>query len=303
MLLSVIIPTHNRPERLRECLNALACQSQTGVDFEVLVVDDGSEPSMEPTVRSVQGLVIHYIRKPQGGPASARNLGASEAGGRYLVFLDDDCQPPRDWLGRIAEAVEANPGAILGGRTVNKLSGNKYSSASQLLVDFLYHYYQGADEGRFFTSNNLIVPKQDFEALGGFDEGFRRAAAEDREFGYRWIAEGRPLVFLPTILLYHSHQLSLPSFLRQHFNYGRGALRYWKLRSQREGKSIRVEPGRFYFRLVTYPFTIAELSLPQRLSMAFLMCVTQLANAMGFFWELVRLRLSVSGPDNDRQIR
>lgn len=233
MLLSVIIPTHNRPERLRECLNALACQSQTGVDFEVLVVDDGSEPSMEPTVRSVQGLVIHYIRKPQGGPASARNLGASEAGGRYLVFLDDDCQPPRDWLGRIAEAVEANPGAILGGRTVNKLSGNKYSSASQLLVDFLYHYYQGADEGRFFTSNNLIVPKQDFEALGGFDEGFRRAAAEDREFGYRWIAEGRPLVFLPTILLYHSHQLSLPSFLRQHFNYGRGALRYWKLRSQR----------------------------------------------------------------------
>lgn len=107
---SVIVPTHNRPALLRNCLASLHQQELTQDDFEIMVVDDGSR---RRSYRAVAPLVaanrIRYLRRSQGGWGAARLAGALECRGEILVFLDDDCQAPPDWLRTIARIYDTMP--------------------------------------------------------------------------------------------------------------------------------------------------------------------------------------------------
>ena len=88
-IVSIIIPTHDRPERLRQAL--ISVQAQSFVDWEVIVVDDGTEPPLNDTVGSgFSDPRISFHRQPSRGPGPARQLGASLARGALLCFLDDD---------------------------------------------------------------------------------------------------------------------------------------------------------------------------------------------------------------------
>jgi glycosyltransferase involved in cell wall biosynthesis len=90
MLLSVLVPTHNRPTLLREALASIA--QQTCSDWEVVVVDDGSvEPISPDLVRSIVGERFRLLRnEPARGIAGAKNRGLEAAGGEVMVHLDDD---------------------------------------------------------------------------------------------------------------------------------------------------------------------------------------------------------------------
>ena len=78
---------------------------------------------------------------------------------------------------------------MIGGEILNALPGNSFSSASQALVSYLYFYYnKNSKEAHFFTANNIALSKKCFLAVGGFDQEWGIAAAEDREFCDRWKA-------------------------------------------------------------------------------------------------------------------
>ena len=91
-IVTVIIPTFNRPQDLTRCLRSL-CE-QTFEDFEVLVCDDGSTVDLSGIVDSFSDrLVIRYFKSDNfGGPARPRNLGIKKAKSKYIAFLDSD-----DW--------------------------------------------------------------------------------------------------------------------------------------------------------------------------------------------------------------
>jgi len=277
MQFSVIIPTRNRPGPLRECLAALSRQEFPRDQFEVIVVDDGSEPPL----KEVPG--IKLLRQLRAGPAAARNTGAAHARGRWLAFTDDDCQPAADWLTVLAGRLTERPEHLFGGAVVNILTGNPYAAASQQLINYLFSYYN-ADPGqpRFFTSNNMAVAAAVFRAVGGFDTGLPRAAAEDRELCDRWLHQCRPMAFVPDAIVRHAHTLTFRRFWCQHFNYGRGAHYFHFTRARRNGSPLRVEPWRFYAGLLRYPFTVAAIR-PRR--QATLLFVAQAANALGYFIE------------------
>ena len=105
MDLSVIIPTHNQTERLRLVLCSLRRQTLAGADFEIIVVDDGCT---DGTAVMAAGLGMANLRvlslRPNQGRNRARNLGAAEARGELLVFLDGDALPAPDLLERYLEA-------------------------------------------------------------------------------------------------------------------------------------------------------------------------------------------------------
>ena len=282
MLFSVIVPTYNRPEGLEDCLDGLA-SLPTEVPFEVIVVDDGGRVDLSLLVERYQSrLQLILLSCVHGGPAQARNVGAHRASGSYLIFLDDDCRPEPEWLERWRLAHERNPGAVIGGRTVNTLRANPYASASQLLIDYLYEYYgTSGSSGRFFTSNNFGAPRRPFFQVGGFDTGFRCAAGEDREFCQRWSSSGWPLIYDPSIIVGHAHSLNLGGYLMQHFRYGKAARRYWKLRGQRMGEALVVEPLAFYLRLLAYP--VARYGLCRwALKLSLLFLLAQAANLVGY---------------------
>lgn len=275
--LSIIVPTRNRPRLVAACAEALARLDYPRDRYEVIFVDDGSEPPVE-----VPGARV--IRQPGRGPAAARNTGAREARGEFLAFTDDDCAPASDWLRQIAHHLTAQPDRLLGGRVINALPDNLFAEASQQLVSYLYEYFNSGTAGpQFFTSNNLAVRRELFQHVGGFDESLPLAAAEDRELCDRWLHLGHRLAYAPEMIVHHAHDLTLRRFWRQHFHYGRGAYLYHVIRAERRGGKLRVEPGRFYENLLRYPFTQTRGQRAWRLSA--LLLLAQMANALGFFRE------------------
>ena len=280
--ISVIIPTYDRPTHLFKCLCAVAAQDYPRDCFEVLVVDDGTVAPLNDLVSSLRHrLDITLLKQPHAGPAIARNCGAAHAKGAYLAFTDDDCTPAPDWLRRLSTSFALFPESVVGGRTINQLVDNPYSTASQLLVDYLYSSWnRTTKEATFFASNNLAVPAKCFHAVGGFDKGWNRAAGEDRDLCDRLIGHGYCLVYVPEALVHHAHFLTFQSFCRQHFIYGWGAYRLHHLRANRAAKRVRFEPLVFYLKTIAYPFT--QTRVCKAVVLAMLLGVAQTANTIGW---------------------
>jgi GT2 family glycosyltransferase len=281
--LSIIVPTYNRPDSLASCVQSVVQLDYPCDRFEALIVDDGSRVPPTESVREVKDAVnVRLLTQPHGGPARARNLAAWQAKGDYLVFIDDDCRVPPDFLARVSAELQATPDTGIGGKTVNVLD-NVYSAASQVHVDYLYNYYNRAgDTAQFFSSNNLALPADAFRRIGGFDASF--ITGEDRELCDRWLHAGHKLRYCPEVQVYHAHALTFASFCSQHFNYGRGAFRYRQRRAARTQSRIGVEALAFYVNLVTW--RAPGSSRRRGPAVPALLGISQLANTAGFLWEL-----------------
>lgn len=291
MQFSIIVPTHNRNKSLQQCLNALARQTCARSEFEVVVVDDGSCCPVGTLASSFSdGLQIRVIRQENKGAASARNAGSAQAQGKYLAFTDDDCQPHPDWLRHLAGSFRQFPEAAVTGRTVNRLEANIYASAAQLLIDYLYAYYNASPQNaRFLTSNNFALPADAFHALGGFRTEFSAAGGEDREFCDRWLSKGLPLVYSPDAIVSHFHFMTMKQYLKQQYNYGKGAFHYNRLRSARDGGGMRIEPLRFYIGMFQYPSR--KHTRLRAIVFDLLLAASQGMNLAGFVFEHAAFRM------------
>ena len=286
---SIVIPTYQRRDSLARCLQAIEALRFPRERFEVVVVDDGSSTPPADVLEALdRSLQAHLATTPHAGPATARNIGARLARGRYLVFTDDDCMPHDDWLLSIDRRTASKSGGVaIGGHTVNVLTDNVYAAASQGIIDYLYEYFGGhSAPRRFFTSNNLVVPREEFLSLGGFNETFALAAAEDRDFCERWLEAGKRLQYADDVIVRHAHVLDFPRFNRQHFNYGRGAFDLHRSRAQRGEGSLKIEPLRFYSGLVAYP--LRESQSLRAVFLTFLHLWSQISYVAGYFYERVR---------------
>ena len=281
---SIVVPTYNRPARLGACLSAFSRLDYPSDRYEVIVVDDGSPTPMDNVVAPFRPqLNITLLRQQNSGPAAARNAGAWEAAGELIAFTDDDCMVSPNWLSGFAVHLTEQPDAMIGGRSLNALPNNLYSTASQALIDYLYAYYSDPRKEMFFASNNIAMAKAHFLAVGGFDTSFPLAAAEDRELCDRWQQKGLQMKYASDVTIRHAHHLSLESFWRQHFGYGRGAFCFHQVRAKRNNKPIRIEPLKFYKDLLAYPLSRKDVKFPWFVSILFFL--SQVATTSGFFWE------------------
>jgi glycosyltransferase involved in cell wall biosynthesis len=256
---SVVVPTYDRPRQIAACLASLGTLTPPPGGFEIIVVNDGGRaPPPEAVERARHGAPaqVTVLTQENQGPAIARNTGAERAQGEWLAFTDDDCLPEPGWLLQLDRVTSGSPDILLGGRTRNVFEDNIYSVASQLLVDFTSAYFDGGAAGRFYNSNNMAVPRDAFLKAGGFDVRLPKAGGEDREFSDRWSARGQPTRTVEFAVVHHAHNLTLLSFLRQHFTYGRAASEYRRIRAD-AGRPVRVEP-RFYLRSLRYAGTVAR---------------------------------------------
>ena len=196
-----------------------------------------------------------------------------------MLRPSDDCAPASDWLQQLAVVFAKHPDCAIGGRTENALLKNPYSTASELLIHYLYIYYDKHNgEGRFFTANNLSMPKTHFLTIGGFDTTIPFAGG-DRNICNLWLHHGYSLVYAPEIRIYHYHEHTLSSFCRQHFSHGCGAYHFRHLHIQRGQRRITFEPFSFYSNLLKYPFS--KMKNRQAVLLSALILISQIANAAG----------------------
>ena len=278
---SIIIQTYNRPRQLGQCLESVTRLDYPREGFEILVVDDGGTADLGPVIEASGA---RLLRQANQGPAAARNTGAGEARGDFLAFTDDDCRPGRNWLRALERPLEANPEALAGGATINGLIENPYATASQMLCDHIMGYYHSRRHPlRFFTTNNLAVAAGPFRQRGGFSVSFRMAASEDRELCDRWLGLGGEMIYALEAKVWHYHEMGLGEFLRQHYDYGRGALHFRRVRRHRTKEPIRLERPDFYLRMVVSPFQSRPAG--KAAVLASLLVLSQAASAAGFLHE------------------
>lgn len=281
---SIIIPTRDRSEQLSRCLQALTVLTYPRERFEVIIVDDGGRIPVSRALAPFRAkLDLKLLIQRSGGPAAARNAGAAQAKGRFLAFTDDDCTPASDWLSALAARFAVAPERVFGGQVLNALPDNLCSSASQLVNDYLYAYFNARpDDARFFTSNNLAVSSDSFRKIRGFDTGFP-FASEDRDLCDRWLHAGYRMSYAPEVVIHHAHPLTLGRFCYQHHKYGRGKFRFDRMRARRGHGCITIESASFYIRLLRHPLTLSHG--PRAWAEAGLVILSQVALVSGFLWE------------------
>jgi GT2 family glycosyltransferase len=280
---SVVIPTYRRLQRLTACLDALVAQSYLHDKFEVIVVDDAGTPDdLKHLPLAKYPFECRIVSRVHGGAAAARNTGARAARGRFLAFTDDDCRPDPDWLRQLEQAMNvAGDRALVGGGVVNGLSSNPYACATQALIDFLYEQLNSnRAHPQFFTSNNFCVTGEAFHAIGGFDTAFGGAGGEDRELCLRWAHRGGQLAYAPEALVYHAHPLTLPTFLRQHYAYGRGAAVLRRRALVHGYGPLPLGRASFYWALLRYPARVPNAR--KRAQQTVLFALSQIANTAGY---------------------
>jgi GT2 family glycosyltransferase len=199
----------------------------------------------------------------------------------YLCFVDDDCVAASDWLLRLEGCFQRHPTAAVGGRTLNGFPENIYSATSQIIRDAVYAYYnRPSGQAAFIASNNLAVAAEPFHVLGGFRSHFR--TSEDRDFCDRWLKRGNSLIYAPEVVVAHRRALTLHGLICQQFGYGRGALRFQRLRSGAHARPIQHDL-RFYEHLIRYPFLQSRGI--EALRLGALVVTARLAYAAGYFAE------------------
>jgi glycosyltransferase involved in cell wall biosynthesis len=198
VLISVIIPVRNGERELERCLAALA-QSDFA-DYECIVVDDGSTDG-SAAVAERHG--CRLIRCPSRGPAAARNLGAREACGRILFFIDADVCVHPDSLSRVAEnfAGDRALDAVIGSYDDSPESPDFLSQYKNLMHCFVHQ--AGNEAASTFWSGCGAIRREIFEKYSGFNEDYQRPAIEDIELGYRLTAAGRKILLDKNLRVKH----------------------------------------------------------------------------------------------------
>lgn len=286
--ISVIIPTYNRPRQLERSLKSFARVDYPRDCFEVIVVNDGGEEPLDAVISPFRdSFDIKLIDQTNAGAANARNTGSESAKGDLLAFTDDDCSPDPGWLKVLASSAVEKPDCIIGGRTINAIPDNIFSSTTQLLIDYLFDYHNAdADSAQFFIGNNIAVPARLYHEVGGFNPSFTYSAAEDHELCDRWLDSGKRMVYAPEAIVYHFNRLTFRTFCRQHYNYGRGALCFYRTRARRRAEPIRLESLSLYLKLLVYPFT--RKSGAEALKLAAALIVSQGMHTAGFLVETLK---------------
>jgi glycosyltransferase involved in cell wall biosynthesis len=288
-VVTVVIPTYNRPASIRNCLDALARQTLRSGTFEVVVVDDGSpDPLVLDPGEWAAAFVLRVIRQENSGPSGARNRGVQAARGEILAFTDDDCLPTPEWLNCLILSLNVHPEALVGGSTFNGLQNCLCAETSQLIIEIVYEYFNSGSGGAyFFASNNFACRREEYLSSGGFDTDFPAPGAEDREFCDRWRMLKRPLVWVSSARMEHRHAQTPAKFINLHYRYGRGAYLYQAKRRERNSGTMGDDLGFHRAFIRSLSGKLSGYPVLRRLTIVGLLMVWQLANAVGFFRQAI----------------
>lgn len=218
MDIAVIIPAYDAANEIGKCLAALA--ASTVVPAEIVVVDDGSA---DATAAVAAGAGARVLRRPaNGGAGGARNLGARQASGDVLMFVDADVAVAPDALARLSRVLASDPevAAVFGSYDTRPRAPGTVSQYRNLLHHYVHQH--GNPEAFTFWAGCGAVRRAAFDAVGGFDEHDAWRSIEDIELGYRLRRAGYRIRLDRDIHATHLKRWTLRSMLRTDL-FGRAA--------------------------------------------------------------------------------
>jgi cellulose synthase/poly-beta-1,6-N-acetylglucosamine synthase-like glycosyltransferase len=211
--ISVIVPVHRDGESFQHCLSSLA--KSVPAPEEIILVSDGAG---DPIRRLARKFGFRCCETSVAkGPAYARHLGASQAQGSILFFIDSDVTLPPGTMTQVRQLFSHDPGlaAVIG-------SYDNAPAALNFLSQYknLFHHYthqNSSEEASTFWGACGAIRRDIFLELGGFDEHYLRPCIEDIELGSRIKKAGHRIRLSKTLLCKHWKQWGVFSLLKSDF--------------------------------------------------------------------------------------
>jgi len=241
--ISVIIPTMNRSEYLRQAVESICAQSFTSDLFEIMIIDNASTDNTRFVVEELQTNNPHvrYIYEEKPGLHNGRHRGAQEAKGEILVFVDDDIIAAPGWLKAIQKTFKDPDVALVGGKILPKWEGDvpQWIDLFKIQTDYGWTigYLSLLDFGNirkdvpadFVYGCNFSIRRSVLYECGGFhpdampQELIRYRGDGESALSRKITEEGYRAVYEPEATVYHlvsSERLSVDYFYKRAFNQG-----------------------------------------------------------------------------------
>ncbi|MET9407975.1 glycosyltransferase [Streptomyces sp. NPDC002935] len=239
-VISVVVATRDRPEKLRRCLRSLLRAKYP--EFEIIVVDNApADGATEALVRKDFTGRVRYVRESVAGLARAHNVGLARARGSVVAFTDDDTLVDPGWLTALAEtfARDTRIGCVTGLIVPAELQTPAQSalerqggfakgyvprtwSLSDPPADPLFPF----TAGRFGSGANMAFRTDALRALGGFDTatgaGTPGRGGDDLLAFFEILTAGHTLAYQPRAIVWHCHHRTRDAVAAQAFGYGAG---------------------------------------------------------------------------------
>lgn len=201
-MFSVIIPYYKKRKYIERCIDSVL--AQTCQDFEIILVDDGSQDDVAQLIEDKYSGKVHLIQQENQGVSAARNTGVAAATHNYIAFLDADDYWSPFYLTCNAE--------IINNETDVKIIGSHYTrnkSALDLNINSLDYfkfenYFKTAIRNTYFTSSSTIIRYVFFQNNPGFNSNLKRG--EDIDVWLRAVASGGNAFYIHNSLVYYSDE-------------------------------------------------------------------------------------------------
>ena len=236
MRYSIIVPVFNRPDEVDELLESLS--SQTLKDFEVVIVEDGSQiPCKDVCDKYANILDLHYYFKENSGPGQSRNYGVERAQGEYVIILDSDAVTPPGFMQAVDDELKHQPTDAWGGPDAAHESFSdiqkaiSYAMTSFFTTGGIRGGKKQLDKKFYPRSFNLGVRREVYQQLGGFTtERFSKMSlyGEDIDFSLRIYKNGYSCRLFPEAWLWHKRRTDFRKFWRQVYNSGYARINLWR---------------------------------------------------------------------------
>jgi GT2 family glycosyltransferase len=228
---TVVVCSRNRPQLLLDTVESVLAGDE--LPAELVVIDQSDAPHEALAARASDAASrVRYLWTRETGVSRGRNAGLAAARHDIVAFTDDDVFVDRNWLAALVRALAAaGPRAVVTGRVLSTPAEAPGGFAPALVASEVPAVYEGRPGRDVLEAGNMAAYRAALQAVGGFDEslgpGTRFPAGEDNDFGYRLLAAGLRILYVPGATLYHRAWREGGEYLPLRWRYGIGQGAYY----------------------------------------------------------------------------
>lgn len=266
---SVIVPVYNDALRLKRCLNALQAQTYPKKQFEIIVIDNGSNGNLSE-IKSFKNVHLGFETKPS--QFAARNKGIAVSKGIVLAFTNSNCIPSPQWIENGVKALSADPNYVIIGGNIKFFFKNKKPNIVELYDSLLFlQQKKNVEEKKFALSANLFAYKRIFDEVGLFNEELKSGG--DNEWGKRVFDHGYCISYAPATIVNHPARNRLSDILKKARRVTGGHFVREKRAKETSVRFWRANFLNFLFRIKNvFSLTNVKLGIKFRLVIIELLC-------------------------------